>query len=137
MASGCSSVATSTRRILTPASVDAADDEAVVEGGVLGGGLVGSGGVPAPPQAAPESIAITVTVTPHRVRALRPNLRRAITSHDGTDRALVEADRSKPAQVERTVVGLPIPGRSPAGHAGAGGVTGSRVPDRRDFPNRR
>jgi hypothetical protein len=137
MASGCSSVATSTKRILTPASVDAGDDEAVVEGGVLGGGLVGPGDVPAPPQAAPESVAITVSATPHPVRALRPNLRRAITSHDGTDRALVEADRSKPVEVERTVVGLAIPGRRPAGHAGAGGVIGSRVPNRRDFPNRR
>jgi hypothetical protein len=72
--------------------VDAGDDEVVVEGGALGGGLVGSGGVPARAQAAPESIAITVSATPHRVRAPRPNLRRAITSHDGTDRALVEAD---------------------------------------------
>jgi hypothetical protein len=72
--------------------VDAGDDEAVVEGGALREGLVGSSGVPASPQAAPEHIAITVSATPHRVRALRPNHRRAITSHDGTDRALVEAD---------------------------------------------
>jgi len=78
--------------MLTPASVDAGDDEVVVEGGALGGGLVGSDGVPARAQAAPESIAITVSATPDRVRAPRPNLRRAITSHDGTDRALVEAD---------------------------------------------
>jgi hypothetical protein len=101
MASGCSSDATSTRRILTPASVDAGDDEAVVAGGALEEVLVASGGIPAPRQAAPESIAITVSATTHRVRALRPNPRRAITSHDGTDRALVEADHSKPVEVEQ------------------------------------
>ena len=104
MASGCSSVATSTRRILTPASVDGGDDGVPVEGGEL----VESGGVPVPSQAPPESIAITVSATPHRVRAPRPNLRRAITSHDGTDRALVEAD-------SRSLAGLLLVMRVPEG----------------------